>query len=80
MVHQIAKHPQTQCGIVGKAYFKATVSPVTTSADAAFTAEGVRRFKVPNSSSSPHKPHADAFGSPSRRGKASKLGRWPGNM
>lgn len=74
MVYQIAKHQRAQCDIVGNTYFKATVSPITTSANAAFTTEGVSKFKVPNSSSSPHNPHADAFGSPSRRGRASKLG------
>lgn len=61
-------------------YLRATVSPVTTSAEADLTMDGVSKFKVPNSSSSPHKPHADAFGSPFRRGKAWKLGRWLANV
>lgn len=64
--------------MIFQTYFKATVSPVTTSAAADLIMDGVSKFKVPSSSSSPHMPHADALGSPLRRGRVWKLGRPPG--
>lgn len=49
--------------------------PVRISFAASVTASEVRRFKVPNWSSGPYKPHAEHGGSLGRKGKESKVGR-----
>lgn len=59
----------------GNTDLSGTVSPVRISDPALFTVSGVSRFNVPSSSSSPHRPHAEAGGSLGRSGRSAKLGR-----